>query len=69
MCGLPAGYALTRSLTWILKMPSLYFDTVVAWSSYVLAAVLAFAFTVMVNFLTNRALDRVDMVGALKSAE
>ena len=69
VCGLPAGYALTRSLTWILKMPSLYFDTVVAWSSYVLAAVLAFAFTVMVNFLTNRALDRVDMVGALKSAE
>ena len=68
-CGLPAGYALTRSLTWILKMPSLYFDTIVAWPSYVLAAALAFAFTVMVNFLTNRALDRVDMVGALKSAE
>ena len=67
--GLPAGYALTRSLTWILKMPSLYFDALVAWPSYVLAAVLAFAFTLLVNALTNRALDRVDMVGALKSAE
>ena len=67
--GLPAGYALTRSLTWILKMPSLYFDTLVAWPSYVLAAVLAFAFTLLVNAMTNRALDRVDMVGALKSAE
>ncbi len=67
--GLPAGYALTRSLTWILKMPSLYFDTLVAWPSYVLAAALAFAFTLAVNALTNRALDRVDMVGALKSAE
>ena len=69
LAGLPAGYALTRSLTWVLKMPSLYFDTVVAWPSYVYAAALAFAFTFAVNALTNRALDRVDMVGALKSAE
>ena len=67
--GLPAGYALTRSLTWILKMPSLYFDALVAWPSYVLAAALAFAFTLAVNAMTNRTLDRVDMVGALKSAE
>ena len=50
-------------------MPSLYFDALVAWPSYVLAAALAFAFTLAVNALTNRALDRVDMVGALKSAE
>ena len=69
LAGLPAGYALTRSLTWILKMPSLYFDTVVAWPSYAISAVLAFAFTLMVNAMTNRSLDRVDMVGALKSAE
>lgn len=69
LVGLPAGYALTRSLTWILKMPSLYFDALVAWPSYVLAAVLAFAFTLAVNAMTNRTLDRVDMVGALKSAE
>ena len=67
--GLPLGYALTRSLTWILKMPSLYFDTVVEPLTYVIAAVLAFAFTLLVNRLTDRALDRVDMVGALKSAE
>ena len=30
---------------------------------------MAFAFTLVVNLITNRALDRVDMVGALKSAE
>lgn len=69
LAGLPAGYALTRSLTYILKMPSLYFDTIVAWPTYIYAVVLAFAFTLMVNAMTNRALDRVDMVGALKSAE
>ncbi|MBM6675664.1 FtsX-like permease family protein [Olsenella uli] len=67
--GLPLGYALARSLTWILRMPSLYFDVVVDPLTYVIAAVMAFAFTLVVNLITNRALDRVDMVGALKSAE
>ena len=67
--GLPLGYALARSLTWILRMPSLYFDVVVDPLTYVIAAAMAFGFTLVVNLITNRALDRVDMVGALKSAE
>ena len=67
--GLPVGYALARSLTTILRMPSLYFDVVVDPLTYVIAAVMAFAFTLVVNLITNRALDRIDMVGALKSAE
>ncbi len=69
LAGLPSGYALTRSLTYVLKMPSLYFDTLVNWPTYLIAAALAFAFTLMVNVMTNRGLDRIDMVGALKSAE
>lgn len=67
--GLPGGYLLARGLTWILRMPSLYFDTTVAWSSYAISAALAFVFTIAVSLLTNRSLDRVDMVGGLKSAE
>lgn len=67
--GLPMGYALARSLTWILRMPSLYFDVVVDPLTYVVSAALAFAFTLVVNLITNRSLDRIDMVGALKSAE
>ena len=67
--GMPLGYALARSLTWILRMPSLYFDVVVDPLTYVISAVLAFVFTLMVNLITNRSLDRIDMVGALKSAE
>lgn len=69
VCGLPLGYALARSLTWILRMPSLYFDVVIDPMTYVISTAFAFAFTLIVNALTNRALDRVDMVGALKSAE
>ena len=69
VAGLPLGYALARSLTWILRMPSLYFDVVVDPLTYVISAALAFAFTLLVNLMTNRSLDRIDMVGALKSAE
>ena len=69
VAGLPLGYALARSLTWILRMPSLYFDVVVDPLTYVISAALAFVFTVLVNLMTNRSLDRIDMVGALKSAE
>ena len=67
--GLPVGYALARSLTTILRMPSLYFDVVVSPLTYVIAAAMAFVFTLIVNLITNRALDKIDMVGALKSAE
>lgn len=67
--GMPMGYFLARSLTWILRMPSLYFDVVVDPLTYVISAVLAFVFTLLVNLITNRSLDRIDMVGALKSAE
>ena len=69
VAGLPMGYALARSLTWILRMPSLYFDVVVDPLTYVISAALAFVFTLLVNLMTNRSLDRIDMVGALKSAE
>ncbi|WP_353652979.1 FtsX-like permease family protein [Olsenella sp. SW781] len=69
VCGMPMGYFLARSLTWILRMPSLYFDVVVDPLTYVISAVLAFVFTLLVNLITDRSLDRIDMVGALKSAE
>ena len=67
--GIPLGYALARSFTYILQMPSLYFDVQVEPLSYALAVVLSFVFTIIVMHVTNRSLDRVDMVGALKSAE
>ena len=67
--GMPLGYALARSFTYVLQMPSLYFDVEVRPVSYAIAVALAFAFTLIVNLATNRTLNRIDMVGALKSAE
>ena len=67
--GVPLGGLLAESFTYILQMPSLYFDVEVEPLSYVLAVVLAFAFTIIVNLATSRTLNKIDMVGALKSAE
>lgn len=50
-------------------MPSLYFDTLVELPTYAIAAAMSLLFTLIINAITNRSLDRVDMVGALKSAE
>lgn len=69
VAGFPLGYAITRALTVILRMPSLYFDTLVELPTYAIAAAMSLLFTLIINAITNRSLDRVDMVGALKSAE
>ncbi len=66
---IPLGGLLAESFTYILQMPSLYFDVEVEPLSYVLSVLLAFAFTFIVNLATNRTLNKIDMVGALKSAE
>ena len=67
--GVPLGGLLAESFTYILQMPSLYFDVEVEPLSYVLAVLLSFGFTIIVNLATNRTLNKIDMVGALKSAE
>ena len=69
MLGVPLGGVLAESFTYILQMPSLYFDVEVEPLSYVLSVLLAFGFTFIVNLATNRTLNKIDMVGALKSAE
>ena len=67
--GMPLGVALAESFTYILQMPSLFFDVEVAPTSIAIAVALSFGFTFIVNMATNRTLNRIDMVGALKSAE
>ena len=68
-CGLPFGYVLGDVLLHALKMPSISFLTTVTPVSYVLAAVLPLVFALVVNLITNRTLNRIDMIEALKSVE
>ncbi len=51
----------------VLKMPQISFLTTVTPISYVLAAILPLVFALIVNLITNRTLNRIDMIEALKS--
>ena len=69
VCGLPFGYVLGDMLLHVLKMPQISFLTTVTPISYVLAAILPLVFALIVNLITNRTLNRIDMIEALKSVE
>ncbi len=67
--GLPVGAILTYALGYILKLPGIYFSVSVFPSTYLIAAVIAFVFMMIVNQITNRLLDVINPVEALKSVE
>ena len=69
VCGVPLGTAMAHALTYVLNMPSMYFAVEIAPMSYVWSCGLSMLFAIVTCAITNRSLEGVDMVGALKSAE
>ncbi len=69
LVGLPVGWFLSGLLTTALVMPSMYFETYVAPISYGYAIIISFSFALIVNLITNRTLNKINMVEALKSVE
>lgn len=69
LLGIPAGALLGHSLTYILKMPGMYFAVEIHPIGYIISCALSIAFAIAIMLITDRSLDRIDMVGALKSAE
>ncbi len=67
--GLPLGRFISSFLTTVLNMPSIYFAVHIEPVSYLLIAAITFFFAILVNWFTNRTLNRIDMVEALKSPE
>lgn len=67
--GLPIGNLLGAWLMSILNMPSIYFKSTLYPISYLISAVIAISFAFIVNFITDRSLDVIDPVEALKSIE
>ncbi len=67
--GLPLGWIITFFLCRALKIPGIFFAVSVHPSTYVICAAIAVAFTLLVNQITNRILDRIDPAEALKSVE
>ena len=69
VAGIPLGYAFAQTLTSILNLPSIYLAVSLHPVSYVLSAAMAFGFSLIVNGITDRSLNRIDPVEALKSVE
>lgn len=69
VCGMPLGLALGRYVMGILELPSLEFYITLYPISYLYAALITLIFAFAVNFLTNKTLNNIDMVEALKSVE
>lgn len=69
IAGIPLGYAFSQSLTYVLKMPSIYFAVTIEPISYAYACALTLFFAWLVALLSNRALAKIDMIEALKSVE
>ena len=67
--GMPLGYCFAQSLSVLLNLPSIYLPSSLHPISYVYAALLGIAFTITVNLITNRSLNRLDPATALKSVE
>ena len=67
--GIPLGYAFAQTLTYVLNMPSIYLAVSLYGRSYLIASGLSFGFALIVDVITNRSLDHIDPVEALKSVE
>ncbi len=69
LLGNPLGYLFAQTLTYILNMPAMYLEVSLHPQSYLTASLLSFGFALLVNVITDRSLDAIDPVEALKSVE
>ena len=69
LLGLPTGYGITNAILSSVSIADIAFHVRVSASAYLIAAILTLVFTLLVNLVTNKALRKIDMVGALKSVE
>ena len=69
LMGMPIGKVFGIWLMSILQMPSIYFADTLYPISYLIAGVMAITFALIVNFITDRSLDKINPVEALKSIE
>ena len=67
--GVPLGYAFAQTLTMILTLPSMYLAVSLHPVSYLIAGGLSLGFALLVNKITDKSLDDINPVEALKSVE
>ena len=69
LLGMPIGRIMGEWLMGILEMPAIYFYTTLYPESYAYSAIIAIVFALLVNLMTNKSLNKINPVEALKSIE
>lgn len=69
LLGMPLGKVLGIWLMSVLEMPSIYFYPSLYPQSYAYAVIITVCFALIVNLMTNKTLNKIDPVEALKSVE
>lgn len=69
VAGLPMGVGISLLIEKALKLPSIVYDVVIQPISYVYAAGIALIFTLIVNWMAGKVMNKIDAVGALKGVE
>ncbi|MGI6160768.1 MAG: FtsX-like permease family protein [Christensenellales bacterium] len=69
LLGMPFGRLISGLLTVVLHLPSIHFAVHVEPISYIIAAAITLCFAIIVNWMTKRTLNNINMVDALKSIE
>lgn len=69
LLGLPIGAVMSSTLTDILDMPSIFFAVTIYPKSFLFSAGISLIFALLVQLLTDRSLDKINPVEALKSVE
>ncbi|MGI5900250.1 MAG: FtsX-like permease family protein [Christensenellales bacterium] len=67
--GLPLGKLISQLLTLVLHLPSIHFASHIEPHSYAISAAITLCFALIVNLISKKVLNKIDMVEALKSAE
>ena len=69
LCGIPMGIALLRYVMAQIKISTIYFGCRLAWESYLLAVLITFAFTFIVDLALTSKTRRINMAEAMKAIE
>ena len=69
LVGLGLGYALAMFVIVSAEIDIAMFGRTIYWYSFALSFVITIIFSLAVNLIMNRKLDKIDMVESLKSVE
>ena len=69
LAGIPVGKVFGAALMGSLEMSGILFKPTLHQNSYIISVFIVFGFALLVNLITNRVLDKINPVEALKSVE